>query len=308
MLDTRKCIVWGIGDDYEKILNQLLFEIHKGNITIEALVCRKQDQYCSSKDGFPVITKEEIHEITFDYLIITSLRYFKELKNEAIALGVPENQIIDGQKLLLPFFDFQRYSRLIENPVTILADDCWSGYAYHRLGLPFSTPLINIYWNPDEYAKFILDPLFYLSTELTMVTEGDLRTGVSPVGLLGDADRNVKLQFVHNADFAEARHQWDKRMARINPDNLFIKMGLTVTEKNKHLYLEAFEKVPYHKILFYFGAEEVEGAFKTERFIWRQKSQARVDTFNYNDYLRGNYWWDLDLLKLLTGDKNYSRY
>ncbi len=303
----NKCILWGIGNDYDLLLNQILFEIYKGNISVEALVCRKGDKYCLSKDGFPIIYKEELNELDFDYLIITSGAFYNEIRDEALRLGIQANQVIDGRKFLLPLFDFSRYSQLIHDPVTILSDDCWGGYAYNRLGLLFSSPLINIYWDREEYANFILNPLFYLSTELTLVQEGNLQAGIYPIGQLGNTERNVNLKFVHNANFTEAKLQWDRRIKRINVNNLFIKMGFTSSEKDKQLLLNSFENVPYNKILFYNGDEKIEGAFKTERFIWRQQQSKRIDYFNYNDFLRSSYYLDLDLLKLLTGDKNYSR-
>ncbi|MDE7431477.1 MAG: hypothetical protein K2N34_06150, partial [Lachnospiraceae bacterium] len=66
----ERCIIWGTGKGYEEIINQVHFEIYKGNIIIEALICRDEDRYCTFKDGFRIITKEEIEMIQFDYLII----------------------------------------------------------------------------------------------------------------------------------------------------------------------------------------------------------------------------------------------
>ena len=37
----HKCIVWGIGNDYEKIVNQLQFEVAKGN-KIGRASCRER--------------------------------------------------------------------------------------------------------------------------------------------------------------------------------------------------------------------------------------------------------------------------
>lgn len=309
MLKIRKCIIWGIGNGYEELINQLLFEKCKGNISIEALVCRKQDKYCSARDSFPVITKDELKIGTFDYIIITAYTKFKEIRNEALELGVCSKQIIDGSKMRLPFFDFKKYAELIENPVTILSDDCWGGYVYHSLGLPFSTPLINIYIKGDEYAKFVLDPLFYLNTDLTMITEGNLREGIYPVGQLGDSDKSIKLELLHNVNFEDAKKQWDRRRKRINPNNMFLKMGFDIAEKKKYFYINSFNNSPVqNKILFYLGNEKVDGVFKTERFIWRGGGENRVDTFSFSDYMKGNYWLELDVFKLLTGDKDYSRY
>ena len=33
-----KCIIWGAGQEYENIVNQILFEIEKGNLEVIAIV------------------------------------------------------------------------------------------------------------------------------------------------------------------------------------------------------------------------------------------------------------------------------
>ena len=126
----KKCILWGMGADYEALLNQVLFEIYKGNIEVVAIVCSENDRYCSKRDGFDIITKNELGNIEFDYIIVTSTRFFREIKQEAMDLGINEKRIISGTVFHLPRFDFQLYQNLIENPITILADDCWGGYVY----------------------------------------------------------------------------------------------------------------------------------------------------------------------------------
>ena len=123
----HKCIVWGIGNDYEKIVNQLQFEVAKGNIQIEALVARKQDIIESSLDGMRLISKFELRNIKFDFLIISSSVYYMEIYKEALEMGIMEEQIIKGEVMNIPLFDFGRYIRLIENNITILSDDCWGG-------------------------------------------------------------------------------------------------------------------------------------------------------------------------------------
>lgn len=221
MVRKEKCVIWGMGNDYESILNSVRFEICKGNIQVVAIVCSKEDQYCKNRDGFPVISKEELLELDFDYVIIASTAFNKQIKEEAVKLGV--DKIVDGQLFRQPLFDFGLYSRLIKNPVTIISDDCWGGYVYHYLGLEFSSPLINTAWDKTEFSKFIQDPLFYLQMELTMIQEGDLSKGIWPVGRLGTAEKNVQVQFVHNVDFMEAEQQWNRRKKRMNQNNILVK-------------------------------------------------------------------------------------
>lgn len=56
---------------------------------------------------------------------------------------------------------------------------------YNRLGLPFTSPLVNIYWDRDKYSLFIQDPLFYLNTELQMVSDGDIKKEFGRLESLG---------------------------------------------------------------------------------------------------------------------------
>lgn len=310
---SRKVLLWGMGNDYELLLNLIKFEILKENMSVEAIVCRDIDRYCKNKDGFVVITKREIINYEFDYLLVTSSQFFWEIKREAIEIGIEEWRIINCSVFRLPLFDFSRYVSLIENPVTILSDDCWGGYTYHRLGLPFNSPLINILWDRDEYAKFIEKPLFYLNTNLQMVREGNFDRGLCPVGKIGTPTDYVTMNFVHNTDFAEAMAQWNRRKDRVNSNNLFIKMGFSANldEKKIDKYLHTFNTVQYKKVLFYNVLKNnlpIKGQILTNRFIWRQKSGSRVEYFNYCDYLREEYPWDIDILRLLNGEDEFSRY
>lgn len=149
----RKVIIWGIGNEYESIINQIKFEMLKGNMVVEALVSR--DIVTPYFDGFPVIHKEELNMLEFDYCIISSAPLYESIEEEAIKAGIPKGKLINGKVFKLPDFDFKKYINLIENPVTILSDDCWGGYVYNLLGLQFSSPTINIAWRKDSYIKFV---------------------------------------------------------------------------------------------------------------------------------------------------------
>lgn len=73
----RKCIIWGMGRGYEEILNQIRFEIYKENMEVIAVVCRSEDKYCTHRDGFSIISKEEIGGLDFEYVIISSYLFSK---------------------------------------------------------------------------------------------------------------------------------------------------------------------------------------------------------------------------------------
>lgn len=306
----RKVIIWGMGYDYEKILNIINFEICKGNIQVQAVVCKKEDKFCSKRDGFSVVVKEDLKQIDFDYIIITSSKYFKDIKLEALELGIDSRKIINGEIFNIPLFDFERYAKLIEKPVTILSDDCWGGFVYHQLGLEFSSPLINIWWKRDEFGKFMQEPLYYMNTELTMEREGCIAKLEYPIGRLGTNGKYVYLCFVHDLSFNEAKIKWDRRVKRINKDNLFIKCApnLRMTKLEQDLYIEEYVKLKNKKVLFYYNEDvHVIGQVCDKRFAY-QNNYVPSPSYDYGSYMLGNYHYCIDILKLLNGESDYLRY
>ena len=195
-----KCVVWGIGNDYEIVINQLQFEVCKGNVEVVALVARQQDVIGKKLDGYSIILKEELKDIQFDYVVITSSLYYQEIRRQAIELGIDGNIIINGAVMNLPLFDFSRYTSLLKNRITILSDDCWGGYVYHRLFLQFYSPLINIYWQKDAFVKFIQKPVYYLNKPLEMEREGNIRGVFVRLEVWGKATRefawSLSIRFV----------------------------------------------------------------------------------------------------------------
>ena len=309
MSKTYRCVIWGMGEDYEKRLNQVLFEIEKKNIEVIAIVVQEKDRYCKYKDGFQIVVKEELLSYEFDYLIIHSNRFQKDIRREGEMLGITNEKIIDGKVFELPLFDFSRYVKLLENPVTILSDDCWGGYVYHMLCLPFTSPLINTFFARGEYAKFLQDPLFYLGTELKMVRDGCFERSEWPIGRMGDEENCVLVEFHHAVTFAEAKNEWDRRLKRINPQNIFVKNGFSQAEKGHELWLESFRKVLYPKILLYYGETDIREAFRTECLFTQYRNSGFVSNFNYNAMVREamKRAMIMDILKLLTGEGDYIR-
>lgn len=107
-------------------------------------------------------------------------------------------------------------NRLKNKDFSLFSPNCYAGLIYHRLGLQFKSPTINMLFpSKKEYLKFVSDLKRYLSYEL--VESKDERFPY-PVGVIGD----VELVFNHYKSFDEAKNAWNKRKQRINFDNIFI--------------------------------------------------------------------------------------
>lgn len=307
----RKVILWGAGVGYDRILNQLKFEIMKENIQIQAVIVRPEDFVGSSIDGFKVIKKEEIWDYEFDYLIVTSTKWYREICKEAALLGVEEKAIINGMIFLFPLFDFARYAGLIENPITILSNNCWGGAVYHRLYLKFCSPLINIFTPMDSYIKLISDVEYYFSQPLTCIRDADIRRNWCPIGALGTGDRQIQLQFLHELSFAEAKEQWNRRLERVNYNHIFVAMLFDDIEKKRKEYLKTFGDIKYDKICFYSGETDIESVVYLKRFEWFLHQGDNARTYSYKTavftYMEELMFKSIDMLKLLNGEKEYMR-
>ncbi len=302
----RKCIIWGTGNDYDRLYNSIQFEVYKGNIEIAATVSKQENIFCKYIDGIPLISKEEIYRFDFDYIIICSSRFFREICNEIRTLGIDRSQILNGNVFSYACFDFNKYIRLIENPITIISDDCWGGVVYHVLALPFNSPTININWEKEEYAKFISDLPYYLQQPLKCGREGNLETGEYPIGLLGENEKQVQMELIHNISFDEARQQWERRQKRVNFDNIFVKFGWNKKD-NWEFYRNVFDKVQYKKICFFPYERDKQGYISSgfyARWKWWIDTRGRVDSYNINDWTRDPkcICGAIDILALLNGE------
>ena len=116
---------------------------------------------------------------------------------------------------------------------SIISDDCWGGEIYKELQLPFQTPFVGVYINPEDYLKLLINLKDYLKEELIFVKSDLIAPGkknVFPIAMLKD----VKINFMHYEDDIEAYEKWNRRVSRINWDNLFFKIDFNRPEPYGH--------------------------------------------------------------------------
>lgn len=302
-----KVIIWGTGNDYERIINQIQFEVYKGNIEVVALVSKEDSVWAKEKDGYSLIGPDGIKEREYDFIVVVSSKYFMQIKQEAQNYGATENQIVNGLIFLKPLFDWNRYISLIKNPVTILSDDCWGGYIYHELYLQFSSPCINISWSKEDFIRFAQNPLWYLNFDLVMEIEGSVRGNQCPIGSLGEGNEKICMEFVHSTCFADAKSLWDKRKERVNKERIFVKCGIPANSSNKKYLLEEYKKIPFSKVCFYSGEDaNAEDIVYLKRFEQYVHQGERTGTLVYSDYIRvcrDLLYRDVDILKMLNNEE-----
>lgn len=99
---------------------------------------------------------------------------------------------------------------------SLFSPNCYAGLIYHRLGIQFLSPTINMCFPvKKQYLKFVSNIKYYLEKDLVFINDSEYNF---PVAMLED----IKIVFNHYNSNEEAEQAWTKRKARVNYDNIFI--------------------------------------------------------------------------------------
>lgn len=235
-------LIWGTGREYNTYFNCIRLLELKGQISIAGITSNDKD-IDSSIDNYPFVKKEDVGSLNFDYCIV-AMADISLMVNEAENYGIAKSKLIPIRVLSIPNIDFHEYIKLKNSSLTVFSRDCWAGICYHRLGLEFLSPTINMFETPDDFNKLVLNLNAYMSYPVEFVKMGyeiNLKREY-PIGLLGD----ILLHFNHYEKFDQAVSCWERRKQRINKNNILVVSNAT---SEKTLY--EFEKIPYkNKLIF----------------------------------------------------------
>jgi len=303
-MDKKKLVLWGDFCDYEKYRASVLLEQIKGNIEVVAVLFLDEG-LIREVDGYPVIRTEELKWVNCDYIVGLEPELQQEMLGIMQMLRISKEKWIPGTIFALPNFDFAKYVRVREEHVSIISDNCWGGFTYHCLGMPFYSPFVNLFVQRSDIIKLMqnLDEYLYMPLEFLENGFEVNQKKEYPVCCLGD----VRIHCNHYENYEQAKLSWDRRMKRLNWDNILVK---TLIEDEKRL--EEFRKIPYRKIGFSTIACDDSDVIDLSRFV---KSEI------YRDKYPDSFWkfvntqavlgkTDLqfyDTLKLLLGEEDYKR-
>lgn len=119
-------------------------------------------------------------------------------------------------------------NRIKNDNFSIICSNCIGGVIYHRLGKRFLSPTVNLWFDQNDFFKFVSDLKGYLQKDLEFENETPY-----PIAKLGD----ITIHFNHYHSEDEARACWIRRKERINFNNLYIIMydrdGITESDIRK---------------------------------------------------------------------------
>ena len=138
-------------------------------------------------------------------------------------------------------------------PVCFVSDDCYGAEVYSALDRPYNTPFVGLSLMPPCYIEMLRNFEHYMSCELEFIDSSRYQIQHERQKLLGREYPialldGIELQFEHYESEEEAREKWERRVQRIDYDNLFIKMDVSKNEMTKEL-LEDFVKLPHRNMV-----------------------------------------------------------
>ena len=235
-------LIWGTGREYNNYLNCIRLLELKEQISIVGITSNDRD-ITTSVDNYPFVKKEDLNSLDFDYCIV-AIANMSIIINEAESLGIEKSKLIPIRVLSIPNIDFNEYIKLKNSHLTIFSPNCWAGICYHRLGLEFLSPTINMFEDRDDFNKLMINLDTYMSYSVEFIEtryDKNLKREY-PVGLLND----ILLHFNHYESFDQALSCWEKRKQRINKDNILI-VSNTSSERTAY----EFENIPCkNKLIF----------------------------------------------------------
>lgn len=294
---SYKCILWGLGQDYNRYINLLKYYVLQNSIEVVGIT--SNSTVYKKVDGYPFVRKSEILGKKFDIIIIMSLSNINEIKKEAIEMGISENRIITCAIFDIPNLKLKQYLDILQSDLTIFANNCWGGYVYHRLRMKFLSPIINMYFLDCDYLKFLKNPKKYVARDLELK---EMRYNIAtdsyyPICYCDD----ILLYFLHYSSFNEAKEKWNERKKRINWNNIFVMMYTKEQE-----IAECFLKLPYkNKVCFV--------PFETKKkslFYINYKNDSEMSKKRFSEIVNGSVvgkYVYYNLLDLLDGNTSSNR-
>ena len=225
------------------MLKILLWVVSKDTRFIKSAINILERQH----DEIKIVGKavgEDISQINkdFDVILVAGAKKIgmNKVTNAARQLNLPEEMLLGDWIACIPGFTLEKYRQLQNSRLSILAMNCFGGEISNTLGLPFRSPIINMFFDEKDYLRFLSAPRAYMEEKL-IFKETKFETNLKinyPVVNMGDVELNMN----HYPDFNAAVEIWERRKARINWNNLFVTM---YTERED--ILQEFDALPYDK-------------------------------------------------------------
>lgn len=221
-MQRYKLLLWGAGKTYNSIKNCIAWYELSGQIEIVGIVANELSGFLTL-DHYRIVDKDSVNSQTFDYIIVLSDIWEKDIINEIVnKYKIERRKVIPYRVLLIPDLKFDDYVKIKESGLSIISNNCWGGVVCRTLGIECCSPFKNLFVLDEDYIKLLRNFKSYIKKPLVYTRdEVDLHSNKTyPVMLLGDLE--IHCNHADNPD--EARESWERRCKKINYENLYVEM------------------------------------------------------------------------------------
>lgn len=124
--------------------------------------------------------------------------------------------------------------KVIKNKnITVISNNCWSGFIYQSYRLQYNSPTIGLFFMPYDYIEFLKNLRALVNEPIEFIKYKESKYynyfsdwdtfGKYPIGKFKGSD--IEIHFLHYNTNEEARESWERRCKRINWDKLIVKFN-----------------------------------------------------------------------------------
>jgi len=309
-----RLLIWGIGQFYDNFIAQYVIN---EKINVIGFVTGLET-VCNFLDGIRIYKPDEIKEIEFDYIVIANQNNFNEIKRKIMfECQISEEKCVNGKVFKHPCFNWERYKRIRNEKPSIIAEACYGGYIYHQLGLQFYSPFINTRIFERDYLRMIGNLDHYLRQDIHIIRNMQYakdmqahidQTGISwgkmgyPIVGLGD----IELHAIHTSDINDYIEEWNRRVQRINRENIWVLMIIENDEM-----AEKFSRIPVkNKVGFFYKKTDCKNIVSLND--WGNFSSRLNYIHDFISYVHHLFYDEhtlrsIDIFKLFCGEQDFIR-
>lgn len=238
-----KVLIWFVSND-GRFFNSAMTILARQNGGLGIVGCTAvapvQLQFGDKNVDF--IPLDKVAAQDFDVLLVVGAKQvgMSDVVKAARRLKLSEDKLLGDWIVCIPGFALDKYRRLQRSRLSIFAMNCFGGLISNTLGLPFRSPIVNMFFHEYEYIRFLRAPRVYMEEKLIFKEKQlhEIKRYYFPVFTLG----NVDLVMNHYRDFDAAKEAWYRRKDKINWYNLFV---TAYTESEE--FAREFDALPFGK-------------------------------------------------------------
>lgn len=140
---------------------------------------------------------------------------------------------------------------------TIISNNCFGGTVYEWYNLPKQSPTVGCFFVSEDYIKFISSFTNYIQSELKLIniTQSKHIAFYKSLPTYNDSlfcgvlNDEVELVFLHYSTREQIINKWNRRIKRINYENIIFKFNDQNEFESK--YFDEFISLPYKNKLFF---------------------------------------------------------